>query len=304
MRGHDEIVATNYSDFADLAKAAIARMDDLGVPHRQTRFEAYAAYLDEATRRVYPRPIRWDEHRLQLVYEIEAISQSLQLAIAVSLQGKVDNAALVRRLQQVVRGPELPPSEDDRARDVLLELTTAFLLIEQAFTVELPRSDDEDLVLRVPDAPALAVECKRPASERSIKNSVKKARRQLFERRRRYPDGGMVVLGLDRVVGLSGKLGRVERPEEIPGLVREALQDCATEACIAGGAKLAAVCPVLMTVMAGVVFSTEPAQPIVVLRTGSSRVPGARGAVASVLMSAFEPGGGATPNSILAQLRG
>jgi len=102
---------------------------------------------------------------------------------------------------------------------------------------------------------------KRPGSPDSVDRNVKRARRQLQDHLNRYPDGGGVVVGLDRVAGMSGELARVRAPAELPELVTTILNEDAINIIRLGGHKLVKVAPVVMTVMAGAVFLSNRPSP-------------------------------------------
>ncbi len=285
------IQPTSYSEFAQLARSAAKGVEALGIRYRGTRFQRYVEFLEEATRRTYPRSIDWNRDRSAQIYEAEAIGQCVQLASSLGLQGRVDPELLKERLNEIVSGRDVVDDEDadDPSRNKLLELTTGSMLDRQGFGVELIAAG-EDLVLRVPDAPAVPIECKRPASMRSLERNVHKARRQLRSRLLRYPDGGVIVIGLDRAAGVSGKLARLENVEDIPAAVTEALREGALATIKVGGEKLRSVALAVVTVIAGAVFSSKPAMPTAVLRMTWAPVPlrGRRQAVAEQLAAAFK----------------
>lgn len=259
------ITRTSYAQFHEVARAGLGRLSSLGVRWKGTRFETYRDLLLEAAARTYPRRIDWRNDRPALLEELEAIGQTIQLGCAVALRSHVDRKLLEERLRFVVGGRAIPTEDDDKPRNTLLELTTGFLLAHGGAGVDLT-SAKEDLVVRLPGVPPLPVECKRPLADFTVERNVKTVRHQLEDIRDRYPLGGLAVLGLDRVAGVSGELGNVDTPADLPKAVKEVLEDGAREIVGLGGEKLERAAVGVMTVLAGAVFSIDPPLPTAVLR--------------------------------------
>lgn len=151
---------TSYSQFFEFARVTLDHLASLGVSWKGTRFESYRELLRAAKARSYPRQIEWHAKKTELVAELEAIGQTIQLGCAVALRDHVDRRILADRLRHVLSGrPE--PTEDDKPRNTLLELATGFMLFHGGAQVELTTAR-EDLILRLPDAAPVPVECKRP----------------------------------------------------------------------------------------------------------------------------------------------
>lgn len=128
---------TSYSELASAATRSAERLKALGVRYRGTRFERYVRFLDEATRRSYPRVIDWKRDQQIQILETEAISQCVQLVSALGLSEHVEPELLKTKLTEIVSGHDVVEDEavDDHPRNILLELTTASMLTQQGFTV-------------------------------------------------------------------------------------------------------------------------------------------------------------------------
>lgn len=269
----NSIVPTTRAQLARLASTAVERAEALGVRTAGTRFKKYEEFLQDAAARQYPRRIDWVADRAKLLWELEAIGQCMQLGCSVLLRDIVEKSLLADRIKVAMTGQDLP-TIDDKARNTLLELTTAYMLSKFGIRAELTTAS-EDLVLHVPGRPPLPAECKRPSAPRTVKPNVKDARQQLARLRDRYPQGGVVVVGLDRVAGVSGELGSVATPDELPAAVEQVLHQGALNVAVLGGPKLAANAIAVITLLAGAVFTVEPARPIAVLRMAILALPGA-----------------------------
>jgi hypothetical protein len=265
------ITPSSYSRFFDVARVALEHVESLGVSWKGTRFQSYFDLLGAAASRSYPRRIEWHEKKSELVAELEAIGQTIQLGCATALREHVDRPILVERLRHVMSGrPE--PTDDDKPRNTLLELATGFMLFHGGATVELTTAR-EDLVLRLPDVPPVPVECKRPLTGDSVERNVKKVRRQLESLRDRYPNGGLAVFGLDRVAGMSGDLGNADTPADLREAVRDVLDGGARNVARLGGPKLERAALGVMTVLVGAIYSLDPPLPTAVLRIASLPLP-------------------------------
>lgn len=262
------ITPTNRRQFLDVGRVALGRLESLGVAWKGTRFETYLRLLEDAVSRTYPRRIDWKNGRAEFLAELEAIGQTAQLACALQLRERVERDLLVERLRFVVSGRPIPTEVDDKPRNTLLELTAGYLLFHGGAGVELTTAR-EDLVIHLPGVPPIPAECKRPLGPWTVERNVKGARRQLEATRNRYPAGGLVVFGLDRVAGVSGDLGNVARPEDLSGAVKDVLDGGAREIRRLGGAKLEKVAIAVVTVLVGAVYLVEPPMPTGVLRIAS-----------------------------------
>lgn len=265
------ITPTSYSLYLDVARVTLEHVASLGLSWKGTRFESYFELLKSAASRSYPRTIEWHAKKGELVAELEAIGQTIQLGCATALRDHVDRHLLVERLHHVLSGrPE--PTEDDKPRNTLLELATGFMLFHGGAGIELTTAR-EDLILRLPGVPPVPVECKRPLTGDSVQRNVKKVRRQLESLRDRYPNGGLAVFGMDRVCGMSGDLGNVEKPADLPQAVRDVLDDGARNIARLGAPKLARSALGVMTVLVGALYSLDPPLPMAVLRIASLPLP-------------------------------
>ncbi|HSN92549.1 MAG TPA: hypothetical protein VLS93_15065 [Anaeromyxobacteraceae bacterium] len=91
-----------------------------------------------------------------------------------------------------------------------------------------------------------------------------------------------MVVGLDRVAGVSGELGSVATPDELPAAVEQVLHRGTLNVAVLGGPKLAANAVAVIALLAGAVFTVEPARPISVLRMAILALPGPGGRAAIV----------------------
>lgn len=165
-----------------------------------------------------------------------------------------------RHLQEIVAGPELTESDDDKPRNTLLELVTAALLSDRGFDVDITK-DREDVTLQCPGAGKGAAECKRPSRCENILPNLRRIGEQLRQREKRGSNFGVAVLGLDRASGLCRAIHEAETVDELDwaltlirndaaARVAEAVQDPACNVVPA------AVCGVV--VISGAVLIRKP----------------------------------------------
>jgi hypothetical protein len=189
-----------YGDLRDRVRKAIARASDLGVSP-QGRFQAYLTHLDLAAPVPAGESLPFADSESQQLY-LEALTQCTQLVSSWKIWPLVSAKSLRRKLAQIFSGPvmPLPSPADDRARNTLLELTTAALLWSHHFELETPR-DATDVVVDA-EGVTFSVECKRPAAGTGLESNVGRLAKQLETRH-----GGhlkMAVIGADRMLSLSG----------------------------------------------------------------------------------------------------
>jgi len=263
--GGARIHPTSYGEIAEKAGTVLAGLRALGVRTSGTRFDRYERFLVDATKRTYPHAIDWVAGAAEHAYEVEAIGQFVQLASALSLRDQLDAELLRLRLVEIVKGPE-SPSDDDRPRNILLELAAGAMLSQPPLVTVSLTHGTEDLVLQVDGLPDFPIECKRPSVVGALERNVHRARRQLRGHRVRYPNGGILVIGIDRLVGLSGRLPVLATPEAIRTTVTGLLEETCLEVARVGGERLARVAVMAITLLAGAVWTQEPAMPTAILR--------------------------------------
>lgn len=212
----------SITSFVGQLRIALDFIEALGVARRrQARFEKYLALLAAAEKIVVSGGvIRWRDQAQKESF-LEAASQSLQLVGAVDVLAGVDDATARARLALVVDGPEMPPydpSSLDRSRDILLELAAANVLRSEGFVLRVPPIEAEDIEATVSGFGSFVVECKRPAHWASLGRNLVKARKQIQGRNRDGRRFGLVVIGVDRMLG--DRLVLSSR-EELPSRLHE-----------------------------------------------------------------------------------
>ncbi len=190
-------------------------VDLMGVRWTGTRFQQYLRLLEEASRMTYPCPFPWegDPERQKLFFESACQCQQLMDAVEV-LESAEPNVA-AEKLEKIVKGTQLPPADvhvPDAPRNTLFELATAASLRRSGFTVNITRFD-EDARAEFRGLLPFLVECKRPAHDGSLLKNLKDARHQLKKRRASGKDYGLAVIGIDRLIGISGEAPVVDTEE-------------------------------------------------------------------------------------------
>ena len=172
----------------------------------QPRFGRYLDALREAAalRDEFRLDPVSDESRWRLF--TEALVQCRPLILSRPIWDALDREGLQDRLKTIRGGSLLPAPgvQHDHARNTLLELDTLAALAELGFETQLMRGGP-DVIAAYPGLDPYAVECKRPTSVSSLRKHIKAAREQIRGRGSIGLKRGICAIGIDRVVGLSGK---------------------------------------------------------------------------------------------------
>ena len=190
-----------------------------------TRFGRYVELLEDAATLTFPCPFPWKDDEAKQRLFFEAASQCQQLMDGLDVLRSAEPGVALDRLRRITRGPELPPSDHevvDDARNTLFELATAAALRRAAFDVRVPR-EGEDLRATYPHLLPFLVECKRPVHDAALPRNIKKARHQLKERRIPNEHYGLVVIGVDRLLGLAGEAAVVDSERSLLAAVDRTL---------------------------------------------------------------------------------
>jgi hypothetical protein len=192
----------------------LASIDGAGIDWRPTRFGRYRGIIEQHRMRTdeFVRNYQADESVQKLTFE--ACAQLAQLVFSEAAWSLLDPGRLRRHLQEIVAGPELTESDDDKPRNTLLELVTAALLSDRGFDVDITK-DREDVTLQCPGAGQGAAECKRPLRCENILPNLRKIGEQLRERERSGSRFGVAVLGLDRATGLCREACEAETVDDL-----------------------------------------------------------------------------------------
>ncbi len=198
-----------FSNLRDELDAALREMERRDIRWQNTRFDHYLRVLAEEARLKEGRIVVVAKRQKDFISRLwEVIGQSRQLIHTRKIWNVLDAELLRTKLGLVVKGRPIQPqgSENDSARDALLELVTAWLLHETGFQIDIT-GQEADVIARLTGFPPFAVECKRPANQKSLWRNFKLLRHQLTVRYGR--DGykhGMPVVAIDRVVRLAMEL--------------------------------------------------------------------------------------------------
>ena len=190
---------TTWQAAAEL-RQALDRVEALGLTWIGTRFAEYLSVLETTPAGVRTFSVVSDEERADERLRWEAANQAFQLCAASWAWASLDEAVLRSKLKLVLNGAALPPvgGEEDTPRNTLFELTTAGLLHDHGFSVELTR-DLEDIRLVLPGYGPLALECKRPAHAASLDRNLRKVRKQIRRRLSSDVRGGFAAIGVERI---------------------------------------------------------------------------------------------------------
>jgi hypothetical protein len=112
--------------------------------------------------------------------------------------------------------------EDDRARNILLELLAAGVLANANFRVEFPGGQVEDLRATLGDLPPFAVECKRPRGLKNFLPNLKKLRKEQIPARRKAGYRHVLpIIGLDKALPLIPQGATVQQAVKLSQLRAE-----------------------------------------------------------------------------------
>jgi len=173
-----------------------------------SRFKTYLGHIEqlmEAIRK--PKPLSEHIQGDTLPYLI-ALIEATEFNSLLPFLKSCDPEVLRPKLRDVLRGPELPITEDDasgQARNVLFELNLAAKLWQAGLNPDLGERPD---VACTVDGKLLLIECKRPVTSRSAKDAVSRARRQLLREIKKWPAGtrGVVALSMSKIMNRGDKI--------------------------------------------------------------------------------------------------
>jgi hypothetical protein len=222
------ITHSSFPDFLAACRETLDRLVQVGVGWKGTRFDMYKRTVEEMAELSYPRSVNLEnkDEREKDRFFREAASQFSQLNVSTALWEKQDQAVLASKLKDVVSGTAMPAKgkDWDPSRNALAELATGSLLERRGFLVTLT-SAKEDLIARSPSLGEFAVEVKRPASEESIENNLKRLRSQLKQRCKRPGCMGLAVVAIDRIVSLAGSMARSQTEFEFRSTLDRTMEE-------------------------------------------------------------------------------
>jgi hypothetical protein len=190
-----------YAELHGRMAAVLAEADRNGISWQQTRFGQYLNLLKGASCAQSHEALPFQDYRSQCEFW-EALNQSTQLVSSCAIWSRLDPALLREKLTLVMKGSLMPPegTHDDTPRNTLLELTTAALFWSHHFEVESP-PDARDVIV-VADGTRFSIECKRPASKKTLEQNIRRLSHQL--RARPSNTVRLAIIGADRLLDFSG----------------------------------------------------------------------------------------------------
>lgn len=203
---------------------AIAEMESLVSLRRFPRFGEYRTALEEAAQLKERFLVNWERDERKWRVFSEALVQCRQLVESRPLWPTFDRIALVGALRKIRMGEVLPPVNDeaDEPRNTLLELATSARLSDCGFTPQITLNG-ADIVVHHAKFHGFVVECKRPMSVATLRSNLSRGRTQIRSRLAQHRmQRGMIVVGLDRMLGLTSSRNVIFRTEQA---LYSALQD-------------------------------------------------------------------------------
>jgi len=221
------VSTTELKDLLASLDGALNAVSALGVRWKSSRFDTYRGILADSIKWEWPPRFQTADDKKRFFTFIEGHSQATQLIGASGFWSVLDPSLLCRMLDKIVKGSALPvdADEDDPSRNVLFELSTARYLSLAGFNVQI--TDEKEDVLASAAGHDFAVECKRPASFKTLEKNLIKIRKQLVARRHVAQRHGVAVIAIDRIVGLSGGNGLYPSFDALRDRVLTGMEDAA-----------------------------------------------------------------------------
>ncbi len=210
-----------YTEIAAEVKAACAWLRDLGFDSQSTRFGYYERFLSQLSRHAPPETVvQWTRDEYTQFFEVAVDADEL-CRIYRGL-GTLTDEGIVARVRRAIKGHNRITLEDKNGRtgrDFSFELATAASFVSRGLDVDF--GTEADARIAFPDID-IFIECKRPASDKGIEESIRKGLNQLRTRFDGAPTDdnarGVLVVSIARCVNPSFLQLVAPTPDELSDL--------------------------------------------------------------------------------------
>jgi hypothetical protein len=224
------VVIETWADLVSGLDSALAfAKEDLELDTTTTRFATYRTRISdlEAIRQKSGDAATFEAFVADVEHNAVALSESKELTSVVTFLRSVPPDRARKKLQIVLKGPELPADEDpnsSHARNTMFELNLAARIRRARLEVEIGGTADLDFTC---SGLRWLGECKRPYKLASVESNIGEACRQLGERLSATPLAarGLLAISISRPLTIKAPYLEFASEEELRHALKEHVGD-------------------------------------------------------------------------------